>query len=162
MNENTGHEKALAKQAENAFDPSHRSWFAYPNGLIIGGQSHRAIMKTKYKTYWDELKNAGEEDAVIEQTFEKRLLLTGVAVIGELGDFYMIVNRLDEEDEAIIRGFAKAIINAFGGVKDKRVKITQKRVPGEYMECTIGELADERTPAVFSKMRKSVFALHGL
>ena len=128
----------------NAFAPNHRSWLAYSNGDIVGGQSHREIMKSKYKKYWDELKNAGEEDAAIERTFEYRLLMTGVVVIGELGDFYIIVNMLDKEEEAIIRGFAKAIINAFGEVRDKRVRITQKSGPEAYMERTIGELADDQ------------------
>ena len=122
----------------------HRSWFAYPDGRVVGGKKHRDIMKSHYKTYWDELKNASEEDAAIERTLEGRLLNTGVVLIGEMGDFYVIVRKLNKENEGIIRRFARLITDGSQGIREKNVRITQKMAPGERMECTMGELADDR------------------
>jgi len=56
-------------------DPIDRSWFIWPTGEIIGDISHHLILKNTFKKEWQDMIKRGAEDAEIEHTFEKRLIL---------------------------------------------------------------------------------------
>ena len=83
-----------------------RSWFLYPNNDIKSDMSHRIILKQTYKDEWFRLKQIGENDSDIESVFENRLIKSGVIKIGELDNFYIVVQKLNSREKDMIQGFS--------------------------------------------------------
>jgi hypothetical protein len=124
-------------------DPTDRSWFISQSGMIEADVSHRVILKRVHADEWQKLKKAGEADSDIEQTLENRLIRTGVVKMGELDEFYAIVNKLDQRSKDIIQGFAKSIVSANSEAKLRTISITQLIVGADVIKCTIGDVIND-------------------
>jgi hypothetical protein len=80
----------------------------------------------------------GAEDSEIERTFEKRLILSGAAKIGELDKFYATVSKLTNREKDIIRGFVKSISKIRTDALNKELVIHQTN--GEPIKCTMSDI----------------------
>jgi hypothetical protein len=106
-------------------DPLDRAWYINNNGLIKSGASHFLILKNTYNDEWNNLKQKGMEEADIARTLENRLIKTGTVKIGELDNFYVVVNSLDSNEENIIKGFVKSILNVRSCLLNSKIIINQ-------------------------------------
>jgi hypothetical protein len=114
-------------------DPIDRSWFIFQSGEILSEMSHRMILKKKFKKEWDSLKRTGEKDGDIEQILENRLIKSGTIKIGELDNFYVITNQLDDRARDIIQGFAKSIKKVRSDIGNKTCLIHSKEGVFKYI-----------------------------
>jgi hypothetical protein len=122
-------------------DPIDRSWFIWPTGEIIGDISHHLILKNTFKKEWQDMIKRGAEDAEIEHTFEKRLILSGTIKIGELNKFYAKVGKLTNREKDVIQGFAKSISKIRNDALSKELVIHQTN--GEPIKCTISDILND-------------------
>jgi hypothetical protein len=92
-------------------DPSHKAWFILSDGRILGGFTHRSIIKNNFEKDWKVVKDSNEEEWIIIETFEKRLMMTGSIRIGEFdNNFYVILLHLDSIEKDMIQGFVESLI----------------------------------------------------
>ena len=98
---------------EYNINPNHRAWFVSPTGRILGGLTHRSIIKENFKKDWEAMKDSNEEEYAILDTFEQRLIRTGSIKIGEFDDnFYTTILQLDSAEKDMIQGFVESLVKA--------------------------------------------------
>ena len=98
---------------EYNINPNHRAWFVSPDGRMLGGLTHRSIIKENFKKDWEAMKDSDEEEYFILEIFEQRLIKTGSLKIGELNNIFCVtVLQFDDIEKAIIQGFVESLVKA--------------------------------------------------
>ena len=139
-------ESKAFKQAANEaaynwdIDPIDRAWFITQPGELSSGMSHRLILKKRFQKDWDIASLAETDDDVIERILTYRLLKTGGIKIGELDDFYSVVNYLDNIAKDALCGFARSILKT-RDVGNKLFSIQQTGFNGNTVKYTVSEIA---------------------
>jgi len=121
-------------------DSIDRAWYISPNGKLLSEVSHRFILKSEFRKEWESLQNRLRDDE-IDAILESRLIKTGYVKIGELDNFYVIINKLDDREKNILSGFATSILE----VKDVSNNIIsiEEIMTSKIRKITIKELSEE-------------------
>jgi hypothetical protein len=107
-------------------NPQHRAWFIFPDGKILGGFTHKSILKNNFEKDWEVLKDSGEEELDILETFEQRLIKTGSIKIGQFNDnFYSEVLQFYDNEKSMIQGFVESLIKVVNyDIKSSKITIS--------------------------------------
>jgi hypothetical protein len=122
-------------------NPSDRAWFISIRGEIIGGASHRSVLKKNYAEEYKELLDSGEEPAEIDEILENRLIKTGSIKIGKLKDFYACMQHLNSREKDAIQGFC----NSYLKVNNKPDSIMSIQIysTNTNLNYTFGDIAND-------------------
>lgn len=123
-------------------DPIDRSWFISLTGEIWSEASHRFILKKNFIQDWERLKNQ-YDDYGIEDLMTNRLLMSGFTKIGELDNFYSVVQKLDDRRKDVLGDFCKSLLKVRPEVENTIMTITELSTKNEY-KFTIGEISDDK------------------